>query len=66
MTYEAKMKLEDSLMAGSQMILDSIEKRVRESQSFSLAEMKCMSETMGQIADIYKDIHKAHHYEIKM
>lgn len=60
---EQKMKLQHSLMSGSQMVLDKIEKKSRDGSEMPMHEMKCMVEMMYMIADIYKDIMKANHYE---
>lgn len=57
------MKIHKSLVSGSEMVLDRIEKKVRESSEISMHEMKCMVEIMGTIADVMKDLAKASYYE---
>ena len=60
---EQKMKIHKSLVSGSEMVLDRIEKKVRESSEISMHEMKCMVEIMGVVADVMKDLAKASYYE---
>lgn len=60
---EQKMKIHKSLVSGSEMVLDRIEKKMRESSEISMHEMKCIVEIMGTIADVMKDLAKANHYE---
>lgn len=66
MSTEEKQKIEHSLLSGSQMILDELGERLRDTSEHTLAEIKCISETMGYISDIYKDVAKVHYYEVKM
>lgn len=63
MSTEEKIKLKTSLMSGSQMVLDRLEKKVRGSSEMPLHETKCMVEMMAMVATIYKDLAKANHYE---
>lgn len=60
---EQKMKIQKSLLSGSEMVLDKIEKKAREASEIPMHEMKCMVEMMYMIADVYKDLAKASYYE---
>lgn len=63
MSTEEKIKLKTSLISGSQMVLDRLERKVRDSSEMPLHETKCMVEMMAMVATIYKDLAKANHYE---
>ena len=62
MTTEERKKLYDDFHSGVRMMMDKIEKIVREKSAWTLGEMGELADMMQDLAKTEKCIAKAHYY----